>query len=977
MKTFHYLILVVLIGIVSCTGSKYKTQQFTDPNGYPYEAVTNDPAGLRIYSLENGLKVYLSVNKAEPRIMTFITVRAGSNNDPEETTGLAHYFEHLMFKGTSSYGTIDWEKEKPLLDSISALYELHLRETDSLKRLDIYKQIDKLSIKAAEYAIPNEYDRMVTDFGAQNTNAFTSNELTAYMNDIPANELRKWLALEANRFDDIALRLFHTELETVYEEFNMYQDRDRSRAMKAFNKAMFPTHPTGRDVIGYPEHLKNPSWVNIMSFKDTWYVPNNMAICLSGDLDPDETILMIDETFGKFESKPIPELPVIVEEPITEPVVKEIFGPDAESLLMGYRCGGEHSADKRFIYLISNILYNGQAGLMDINLIQEQKILSGFCYAGFEGKSGYGNLFFRITPKSGQTLEEAKDLVLGEIEKIKEGDFPDWIPEAIANQYRLDFQRRFQDNWRAFDFLDAFILDKKWEDELNFPDMIEHISKEDIMAFANDFFQDNYVVVYKREGKAKGLVKVKKPPLTPITINRDDESVFYTEWKKIPADTILPEFVDFEATIHKTEFAEGVDLYYIKNDENELFTHYYLVDVGKNHNLKIPLAVRYLPFLGTQNHSPAELKEELFRYGLYTNVYSSNDRSYVYISGLNRNYEKGLELMEEILNSSVADTSSYRKYAEGIVKRRNDAKMNQGNILWNGLLNYAMYGKVSSFTDIIPNDALFDIDPDDLTALSGTLCDYPHRIVYYGPDEPEAVESVVSKYHQLPEAMNPIPEEKVYPELDMDKNYVLVADYDMSQANFIMLSKGVPYSEEVYLGSQLFNQYFGNSMASIVFQEVREARGMAYSAWAGYYIPVRPDRSCYIRGFVGTQVDKLGMATETMNNLLIHLIEDRNSLDISKRAIQNTIATERIIRTDLFFRWLRYHDLGIDRDIRKDIFEMMETATMEDLRNFFDTYIRDNPYAYLVVGNVNDMDMEVLNSLGDVRQVSLEEIFGY
>ena len=977
MKPIHYVILIALIGIFSCTGSRYKTQQFTDPNGYTYEAVTNDPAGLRIYTLENGLKVYLSVNKVEPRIMTLISVRAGSNNDPAETTGLAHYFEHLMFKGTSDYGTADWASEKPLLDSISALYEKHMLETDSVKRLEIYKQIDELSIKAAEFAIPNEYDKMVTDMGAKYTNAFTSHEVTAYMNDIPANELKKWLTLEANRFGDVALRLFHTELETVYEEFNMYQDRDRSRASTVYSKALFPTHPNGRHVLGLPEHLKNPSWVNIMNFKDTWYVPNNMAIILAGDLNPDETIQMIDEAFGKFPSKPVPELPVIVEEPITEPVVREIYGPDAQSLLMGYRCGGEHSEDMKFIYMISDILYNGQAGLMDLNLVQEQKILSGYCYCSFDGESGYGQVMFNITPKSGQTLEEAKDLVLQEIEKVKQGDFPDWMPEAIANQYRLSFIQRFQDNWRTYDFLDAFIRGKKWEDELNFPDVLESITKEEIVEFANEFFQDNYAVVYKREGKAEGLVKVKKPPLTPITINRDDESKFYSDWKKIPSDTILPVFVDFESTIHTTEFVDGVEFNYIKNEENEMFTNYYLIDIGKNHDLKIPVAVRYLPFIGTANYTAAELKQELYRYGLYTNVYSSNDRSWIYVSGLNRNFEKGVELLEEIINTSVADTSSYNKYVEGIIKRRENAKLNHSNILWGGLNNYAIHGEVSPFTDILSNEELFEISPDDLTALSSTLCSYPHRILYYGPSEPDAAESVVRKHHKLPETLNPIPEEKVYPELDITKNYVLVADYDISQVNFLMLSKGEPYSLDVYLNSQLFNQYFGNSMHSIVWQEVREARGMAYSAWAGFNTPRRPDRSCYVRGYVATQVDKLGMATSTMNNILNDLIEDQQSLEISKRAIQNTIATERIVRTNLFFRWLSYQDLGIDHDIRKDIYDMMETATMEELNAFFDTHIKDIPYAYLVVGNVNDMDMDVLKSLGEMRQVTLEEIFGY
>jgi len=971
MKAIKWLLFALIISMVSCTGTQFKTRQITDPNGYTYETVTNDPAGLQIYTLENGLKVYLSVNKIEPRIMTLIGIRAGSNSDPVETTGLAHYFEHLMFKGTSSYGTANWEKEKPLLDSISDLFEKHRQETDTLKRIEIYRQIDNISFRAAEYAIPNEYDKMMTDIGAKYTNAFTSNELTAYMNDIPANEIRKWLELEVNRLEETVLRLFHTELETVYEEFNMYQDHDDSRASEVFFRALFPTHPSGRSVIGYPEHLKNPSMVNILEFKDTWYVPNNMVICMSGDLDPETTIQMIDETFGKFPSKKLPELHEIVEDPITEPVIKEMFGPDAENMLMGYRCGGEHSSDKHYMYLISRLLYNGQAGLMDIDLIQGQKVLDGYCYASFD--SQYGSLFFEITPKSGQTLEEARDLVLGEIEKIKRGDFSDWMLEAIANQYRLSLLRRFEDNWRAFEFLDAFILNTEWSDELSFPDKLEKVTKQEIIDFANDFFRDNYVVVYKRKGKAEGLVKVKKPPITPIAINRYDESKYYTEWKEIPADTILPVFVDFESTVHTTEFANGVEFNYVRNNENDLFTLYYIIDVGKSNDLKIPVAVNYLPYIGTSNHTATELKQELFRYGLSTSVSSGRDRSWIYISGLSKNYNKGVEIMEEILNHSVADTSSFRKYAEGIIKEREDAKLNKYAIINGGLRNYAKYGRISPFTDIISSEELFVLDPDKLTALTRTLCTYPHRIFYFGPDKPEEVESVVRRHHQLPEEIIPIPEEKIYPELDIDENRVLLADYDMSQVNLIMLSKGVPFSQDVYIGSQLFNQYF----EYIIYQEIREARGMAYAAWASYEQPNRADRSFFIRGYVGTQVDKMGMASSTMKDNLTNLIKNQNSLDIARRSIQHTIASERINRTDLFFRWLDYQDLGIDHDIRKDIYNMMETVSLEDISTFFDTYIKDKSYAYLIVGNVDEMDRNVLNSLGEVTEFSLEELFGY
>ena len=195
-----------------------------------YVEVPNDPLKTRIYTLGNGMKVYLSVNKDEPRIQTNIAVRAGSKFDPSDATGLAHYLEHMLFKGNSDIATVNWEEEKKVLKQISDLYEKNRNTKDENAKRKIYEEIDSLSQIASKFAVPNEYDKMVSSLGAKGTNAYTSNERTVYINDIPSNELEKWLHLESSRFSELTLRLFHTELETVYEEFNRSQDNDYFKA---------------------------------------------------------------------------------------------------------------------------------------------------------------------------------------------------------------------------------------------------------------------------------------------------------------------------------------------------------------------------------------------------------------------------------------------------------------------------------------------------------------------------------------------------------------------------------------------------------------------------------------------------------------------------------------------------------------------------------------------------------------------------
>jgi predicted Zn-dependent peptidase len=361
--------LALLMCMVSC-GKTHK-----------YETVPNDPTQTRIYTLENGLKVYLSVNKDEPRIMTYIGVRVGSKNDPAETTGLAHYFEHLMFKGTKNFGTTDYATEEPLLDKIEQLFETYRSTTDEAERKALYLEIDSISQEASKIAIPNEYDKLMASIGAKWTNAFTWFDVTAYVENIPANEIENWAKIQSDRFTNPVLRLFHTELETVYEEYNMGLTQDDWKVEDSLMNALFPHHPYGtQTTIGTQEHLKNPSITNIKNYFETYYVPNNMAIIMVGDFNPDETIKIIDQYFGQMQKKELPKLKTEPEQSITEPVIKEVVGLEAENITIGFRFPAASSKEIPTLQLIEYMLNNGKAGLIDLNLIQKQKVLEAWCY---------------------------------------------------------------------------------------------------------------------------------------------------------------------------------------------------------------------------------------------------------------------------------------------------------------------------------------------------------------------------------------------------------------------------------------------------------------------------------------------------------------------------------------------------------------------------------------------------------------------
>ena len=974
-SAISFLTTILLTGLLfSCNKLNYTKEIKTDKNGYTYEQVANDPLKTRIYTLKNGLTAYLSVNKDEPRAMGLIGVRAGSINDPKETTGLAHYFEHMMFKGTDHFGTTNWEAEKVLLDSISNLFEQYKEVSEPLRKKEIYKEIDRVSQAASKFAIPNEYDKMSSSIGAKSTNAFTNYDVTAYMNDIPVNELKKWIEMEAERFRNPVLRLFHTELETVYEEFNMYQDMDDMRLNNALMSGLYPTHPLGRDIIGFPEHLKNPSMVNIMKFYHTWYVPNNMVFILSGDLDCEETIKLIDSNFGKYEAKELPKIDFPKEAPITSPLVKDVVGPEGEQVQLAFRFSGYHSDDRKFVTLIDYILSNSVAGLIDLDLNQQQKVLKAGSTSNFEMDYGY-HLFFG-KPRQGQKLEEVRDLLLSEIEKVKKGEFDDWLIQASVNNLKLEKIRRNESNARAFSFLENFIKKSDWATELNFNDQLSKITKSQLVKFANANYKDNYVAVFKRNGVAKDLVKVEKPTITPISINRADQSTYLKNFIAQSAATLEPAFINFEASIKEGKLNENVNFDYIQNNTNDLFSLNYITEIGSNHNPKLALAVKYLPYLGTEKLTAEQFKKELYKLGVSLSVNTGTDRSNIMISGLDQNSEAGIKLLEQLIAEAKPDKDAFNKMVEGILKEREDQKKDQ-NTISKALMDYGKFGKESPFTNILSEADLKVINPNELTDIIHQFCHYPHRVFYYGPTIYDQAMALVKVNHALPSAALPIPVEKIFTEQVTDQNKVFFVDYDKSQVNIVMMSRDLPFDPKTLVNSRVFNEYYGNSMSSVVFQEIREARALAYSAWANYMRPAKKEDSFYIYGAVYTQANKMMDAIGAMNGLFSKMIIDEKSFDLAKESVIKSIQTERIFKSNIFWNWLQNKKLGISYDIRKDYYDAARTASINDVQNFFDEKFKDKKYTYIIVGNKKDADLNKLKSVGPVNELTLKDIFNY
>ena len=965
MRNFIFILKLSILALVvtSCSSQ------------YSYETVKNDPTQTRIYTLENGLKVYLSVNKDEPRIQTYIGVRVGSKNDPAETTGLAHYFEHLMFKGTKNFGTSDYETEKPLLDQIEQLFEKYRSTTDEAERKAIYIEIDSISQEASKIAIPNEYDKLMATIGANGTNAFTSFDVTAYTENIPSNEIENWAKIQADRFTNPVLRLFHTELETVYEEYNMSLTRDSWKVYDVLMNALFPHHTYGtQTTLGTQEHLKNPSITNIKNYFDTYYVPNNMAIIMVGDFNPDEVIKVIDQYFGKMERKELPEFKSNPEQPITEPVVREVVGLEAERVALGFRFPAANTNEIKILELIDYMLYNGNAGLIDLNLVQKQKVLGVSTYV--DGLADYSVYYMEGTPKEGQTLDEVRDLLLGQIELLKNGDFDEELLQAVINNFKLNqyYQQQYP-SYTAHKLLNSFVNNIPWKDEVGRVDFQSKLTKQEIVDFCNQHFHDNYAIVYKKEGKPDDK-KIEKPTITPVSANRDEESAFLAEIKARTVLPIEPVFVDYEKDMSKLSAKNDIPLLYVKNDINPLFSLYYVFEMGNNHDKALGTAFTYLDYLGTSKHTAEEIKSEFYKMACSFGVFASNDRVYVYISGLSDNFEKALDLLEERLVDAQADMEIYAGLVNDIIKERTDAKLKQ-QTNFSRLRNYAKYGALSPATNLLSKSELQAMNPEELVNRTKNLKNYEHRILYYGPLSEKQITESINNKHLVADQLMPVPESIKFTEQNITENTVLLAEYDAKQIYMGMLYKGGNFDKNIEPVRNLYNEYFGGGMSGIVFQELREARGLAYSAWAGYVMPNKPQDSYYINSFIATQNDKMMESIDAFMEILNDMPESPKAFDIAKENMVANIRTERVIRENILWQYLNDSEFGYTTDSRKETFDHVQNMTLADVKAFQEQYVKGRPYTYCILGDSKDLDLKRLGEIGKVRKLTQEEIFGY
>ena len=945
---------------------------------YKYQTVAGDAMQTRIYTLDNGLKVYLSVNKEKPRIQTYIAVRTGSKNDPAETTGLAHYLEHLMFKGTKLFGTNNSAAEKPLLDEITSRYEEYRLIKDPETRKQKYHEIDSVSQVAAQYFIPNEYDKLMATIGAEGTNAFTSYDVTCYTEDIPSNEIENWAKIQSDRFQNMVIRGFHTELEAVYEEYNIGLSNDMNKCFDALMAKAFPNHPYGtQTVIGTQDHLKNPSIVNIENYFKKWYVPNNVAVCMAGDFDPDKTIAIIDQYFGGWKPGDDVRQPVFPKlKALTAPVDTTVVGQQAETVWMAWPAEKGASLQCDTLDIIGDILNNGKAGLFDLNLNQSMKVQSAD--AGLETLQDYSGFLLIGTPKQGQDLKEVRQLMLGEIEKLKKGDFSDDLLPSVINNKKLNYFRSLDNNRnRVSRFMDAFINGVEWEQAVKKLDRMSGVTKEQVVAFANRFFTDGYVTVFKLQGVDSLQKKIDKPAITAIPTNRDQVSQFVKDIQNTKVEPIQPVFLDFQKDLSVSKTKRGLPLLYKQNTTDGLFYLTFRYDFGHEDDNRYDIASNYLNYLGTDKLTATQVKQQFYKMACNMSVNVNGDAINISLSGLSENMPQALELLENELNHAKVDQEAYKQYVDLILKDREDAKKDQRNC-FDYLYHYAVYGPHNMRRDDMTAQQLRDTNPQVFTDLLKNISQYQHTVLYYGPLSEKELSDVVGKLHKTGKKLAATPQGQPFAMQLTPKNEIWIAPYEAKNIYMRMFhNEGRAWNPEKQGITTLFNEYYGGGMNGIVFQELREARGLAYNAYALYNRPGRTGETESFFTHIITQNDKMMDCVKQFHEILDNMPQSEAAFQIAKDAAMKQIASQRTTKFSVLNAYLNAQRLGLNYDIYEKIYNLLPSLRLQDIVDFEQQNMSHKPYRYIILGDEKELDIKALEQIAPIHRLTLEEIFGY
>ena len=945
-----------------------------------YQSQAEDLNALKVkeYRLENGLTVWLNEDHSQPKVFGAVVVKAGAKDCPD--TGIAHYFEHMMFKGTDRIGTLDYESEKVLLDSIAMKYDELAMTEDTAARARLQKEINELSIRSSEYVIPNEFNRLINRFGGSGLNAATSYDATIYFNTFSPQYMVQWAEINSERLINPVFRLFQSELETVYEEKNMYGDFIGGQVMDTLMARYFGPHPYAYPIIGSTKNLKNPRLTEMHKFFEDYYVASNMALILSGDFDAQQVMPILEKAFSRIRSGNAPKQEKVMLPPFNgrETMKVKFPIPFIKAMGLGFRGVSANHEDQVALNIAVNLLNNANGtGYLD-KLMVEHKLMGALAIN--ESMNEAGILAVAIMPKLLiQSYSSAEKMVWDEINRVKNGDFSD----EMFNSLKLEQKRQYASSLENIDsratiMMNLFSQGKSWNDYLNEVARIESITKEDVVRVAQKYFSNNYLCVTKSTGKYP-KDNLPKPAFSPVVPrNADASSSYAKQLEKIPEQQVAPRIIDFEKDVKTSKLTPLVTLYTTPNPLNDIFTLNISYGIGALEQPELMQLTNYLQLLGTESLSFEQFRSRLQSIGSTLAFDVTPDAFVMKVTGFDNHIDETMELVGDFIRHAKADDKKLRQIVDD-AKVSEKAFFKSGDNVASALLEQVKYGDQSRYLRKLSLSQIKKLKGKDMLAIYDKVRSVQCDLHYCGTLPVEKVIGTIRQHLPL-ERTTVASNSPYYRELKQyDRPTVFFIDMpDMAQSIVYGYVKGDPVDDKASRhASRLFSVYFGGDMSSLMFQEIREFRSFAYRTSGRYQLPNHAHKGTAgsFTAMLSTQSDKTLDALGVLDSLIREMPLKPERMEAVKQTLVNRINNDYPPFRNLSEKVASARMEGFDRDPAEEFLRDIATMDMQDIFRFYQEQISGRPVVYVIAGNRKRIDMNKLAEYGTIVKVKKKDIY--
>lgn len=970
------LLLLVIVASVNCmfAGDEYRK-------------------GFQQYKLDNGLTVYLWEDHSMTNVLGQVVTLVGSIDEPEDYTGLAHYLEHMMFKGTEKISALDWEKEKPLYNDIVALYDKLNVETDVEKRNEYIKQINEKSIEAAKYFTTDEFSNLTQSYGGMGLNANTSPDRTVYFNEFSAETMAKWMDLNSERLINPVFRSFQAELENVFEEYNMYQDNKNMNMYNFISEKIYAGTPYARNTIGYPEHLKNPSLSALIKFYNTWYVPNNMALILVGNFDSEVAKPMIAEKFGRLVPAELPERVTYNDTDFSGKQVYKAKISDYPLYTYVYKGVSASDPDDLLISFVMQLFNNShQTGVFD-KLMKDGKLQMAAVYNDSRRYSGRIMIqsvpYYDMSQRKWESAKATEKLIRTEIDKIKNGNIPEWLFNSVKTQMVMNYHlamesRDVRVNALTNDFI--YGIDPE-EDIFTQLEKIEAVTLEDVKRCAAKYFDADFITLEFEEGEPKKN-KLAKPEIKPIEMPKGEESEYAKQFKQMPIEDVDYTFNDF-GDVTKTQLYNGVTMFYTPNTKNDVFSLTLKYGIGTAEMPKLKYAADLLNSANIMGSS-SDFHRQLSELGGTCSFGVDASYFYVNLMGLDRNLKDICNLVMRLLLMPNLDEQQIKSVISNEYFGRMYEKKNP-SIIEDALEQYVLYGEKSPYIDRIPAEELYKVSMSsdgtatevivlDKTTLTNTVQEATKYAVdiHYCGTVPQAEAAEIFKGNTpISAETKPSNSPVVTPMMKYSKPQVIfLSNSTVQQANVRFYMTANPYKLEDAAYYSAFNEYFSGGFSGLVLNEIREKRSMAYTAYAVLYQRIFPKLDAYLEGYIGTQHDKVADAIDVFMSLVNEMPDNPDMIDNVKVSVKRSLLSSKPgmrRKSQVFDSWQKR---GYTDDPARSILPKIDALTYDQLRTFYEQNVQGKPMTIIMMGDPKLINQKQIKSkYGKITKITANKLF--